>query len=325
MSGWKESRASPRPLRVPWRFLVVNGNPASRNSSPALMPQIGAFFLLIVAVAAPAAEWHSGGPFVPTPQAVVDEMLSLARVAPDDVVMDLGSGDGRVVLTAATRYHARGRGIELDAELVDLSNNEARRRGVDGLVRFHREDALKTRIDDATVLTLYLLPELMHMLRDRIYAELKPGARVVSHDFRFLDWAPDRTVTIDVAEKYGTPGTWQSTLHLWIVPAKVGGRWHATVAGPEGGKYILSFSQKFQRLEGQAVRGNERIPLQGGKLEGNTIRFVVHEMKRGRELLREFTGTINEDAINGVIVSRDGSVPWHAIRIDTHADLRRSR
>jgi SAM-dependent methyltransferase len=272
-----------------------------------------------------ASQARSGGPYVPTPQTVVDEMLSLARVTRDDLVVDLGSGDGRIVLTAASRYRARGRGIELDGELVDLSNEEARRRGVAGRVQFRREDALRTRIDDATVVTLYLLPELLHALRDRIYSELKPGARVVSHDFRFNDWAPDRTVTVDVAEKYGSPGAWQSTLYLWIVPARVEGRWHAAVTGLDGGNYILSFSQKFQRLEGHAVQGSERIPLQGGQLEGNRIRFLLHELQGGREVSREFTGTVDGDAINGAMVSHDGSVPWRATRFAPRARLRRSR
>lgn len=304
---------------------MVNGLPASRSSFLAILPRIGTFFLLIVAAtAAAAADWHSGGPFVPTPQVVVDEMLSLARVTRDDFVIDLGSGDGRIVLTAATRYQARGRGIELDGELVDLSNEEARRQGVAGLVRFRREDALKARIDDATVLTLYLLPELLHALRDRIYSELKPGARVVSHDFRFIDWAPDRTITIDVAEKYGNPGAWQSTLYLWIVPAKMEGRWHAAVSGSGGANYILSFSQKFQHVEGHAIHGGERIPLHGVQVEANRIRFRLHEVQDGRESSREFTGTVNANAIDGVIVSQDGRVPWSATRVDTSATLKRS-
>lgn len=304
---------------------MVKRLPASWNSVPALVPRVGAFLLLILAAAAAAAaEWHSGGPYVPTPQVVVDEMLRLAGVTADDFVMDLGSGDGRIVLTAASRYRARGSGIELDSELVDDSNSEARRRGVDGLVRFRKEDALKARIDEATVLTLYLLPELLHLLRDRVYSQLKPGARVVAHDFRFHDWEPDRTVTVDVAEKYGTRGAWQSTLYLWIVPAKVGGRWHAVTAAGRG-NYILSLSQKFQRIEGHAVQGSERIPLQGAQLDGNRIRFVLHETQDGRELSREFAGTIDGDTISGVINSQGGSAPWRATRFDTSVALRRSR
>ena len=260
---------------------------------------------------------RSGGPYVPTPQAVVDEMLNVAHVGPDDFVIDLGSGDGRIVLTAASRYRARGMGVDIDGELVDLSNAEARRQGVDKLVRFQQQDVLQTRISDATVITLYLLPELMHSLRDRIYSQLKPGARVVSHDFSFIEWLPDRTVTLDVTEKYALPGPWQSTVYLWVVPAKVDGRWHATVSGSGNESLMLSFTQKFQQLEGAAVHGGERIALQDGQLEGNRIRFRLPDDAAGRNALREFQGTVDGDTISGTIVSQRGAASWTARRIRT--------
>lgn len=258
---------------------------------------------------------RSGGPYVPTPQTVVDEMLNMARVGPDDFVIDLGSGDGRIVLTAASRYRARGMGVDIDGELVDLSNAEARRQGLDELVRFHRQDVLQTRISDATVITLYLLPELMHSLRDRIYSQLKPGTRVVSHDFSFIEWLPDRKVTVDVAEKYSMPGPWQSTIFLWVVPAKVEGQWRVTVSGRGNETVMLSFTQKFQQLEGAAVHGGERIALQDGQLEGNSIRFRLPEDAAGRNELREFQGTVDGDTIRGKIVSQRGAASWTAIRV----------
>lgn len=264
---------------------------------------------------------RSGGPYVPTPQAVVDEMLNLARVGPDDFVIDLGSGDGRIVLTAASRYHARGMGVDIDGELVDLSNAEARRQGVDKLVRFHQQDVLQTRISEATVITLYLLPELMHSLRDRIYSQLKPGARVVSHDFSFIEWLPDRKVTLDVAEKYAMPGPWQSTVFLWVVPAKVEGRWQVTVSESGNENLIFSFTQKFQQLEGAAVHGGGRNALQDGHLEGNSIRFRLPEVAAGRNALREFQGTVDGDTISGKIVSQGGTASWTAKRIRTPVRL----
>lgn len=257
---------------------------------------------------------RSGGPYVPTPQAVVDEMLNMARVGPDDFVIDLGSGDGRIVLTAASRYHARGMGVDIDGELVDLSNAEAKRQRVDQLVKFHQQDVLQTRISDATVITLYLLPELMHSLRDRIYSQLKPGTRVVSHDFSFIEWLPDRKVTLDVTEKYAMPGPWQSTVFLWVVPAKVEGRWHATVSGPSGEDLMLSFMQKYQELEGHAVHGGARITLQDARLEGNRIRFRLPEAAAGGNALREFQGTVDGDTISGKIVSQRGAASWTAKR-----------
>ena len=266
---------------------------------------------------------RSGGPYVPTPQAVVDEMLTMARVGPDDFVIDLGSGDGRIVLTAASRYRARGMGVDIDGELVDLSNAEAKRQGVDKLVKFHRQDVLQTRISDATVITLYLLPELMHSLRDRIYSQLKPGARVVSHDFSFIEWLPDRKVTLDVTEKYHMPGPWQSTVYLWVVPAKVGGSWRAAVSGPAGEDIIFSFTQKFQELDGHAVHGGERMMLQDGQLQGNKIRFRLPGMAVGRSALRAFEGTVEGDTMNGQVVSQHGTTSWTAKRFDTPAQPQR--
>ena len=257
---------------------------------------------------------RSGGPYVPTPQTVVDEMLNMARVGADDFVIDLGSGDGRIVLTAASRHRARGMGVDIDPELVALSNAEAKRQGVDKLVKFHRQDVLHTPISDATVVTLYLLPELMHSLRDRIYSQLRPGARVVSHDFSFIEWLPDRKVTLDVTEKYRMPGPWQSTIYLWVVPAKVDGRWRAAVSGPGGEDITFSFTQKFQELEGHGVNGGGRMTLQDGQLEGNKIRFRLPEAAAGRKALREFQGTVNGDTINGEVVSQHDTASWTAKR-----------
>ena len=275
-----------------------------------------AFAILSVVSLLAAADdvTRSGGPYVPTPQAVVDEMLNMARVGPDDFVIDLGSGDGRIVLTAAGRYRARGMGVDIDGELVDLSNAEAKRQGVDKLVKFHRQDVLQTRISDATVITLYLLPELMHVLRDRIYSQLRPGARVVSHDFSFIEWLPDRKVTLDVMEKYHLPGPWQSTVYLWIVPAKVDGSWRAAVAGPGGEDIIFAFTQKFQELDGHAVYGGARIMLQDGELKGNKIRFRLPEVAAGPKALREFQGTVDGDTINGQVMSQHGTASWTAKR-----------
>lgn len=165
------------------------------------------------------AEALDGGPFVPTPQPVVDAMLKLAGVTARDTVVDLGSGDGRIVLTAARVYGARGRGIELDAELVESSNAEAKRGGLADRVRFLQADVVKADIRDATVVTVYLLPDMMRQLRDKFLNELKPGTRIVSHDFDFGDnWFPDKRIVIDLEEKYGIPGADTSTVLLWTVP-----------------------------------------------------------------------------------------------------------
>lgn len=160
----------------------------------------------------------TGGPYVPTPQRVVDEMLSLARVTSRDFVVDLGSGDGRIVITAAQKFGARGKGYDIDGELVERSNNNARKLKLERRVRFEQRDVLQADLREATVVTLYLLPEMMRSLQDKFMKELKPGTRIVSHDFDFSGWKPDRSVNLELDEKYDLTGSWTSTIHLWTVP-----------------------------------------------------------------------------------------------------------
>lgn len=162
----------------------------------------------------------SGGPYVPTPQRVVDAMLGIAGVTDRDYVIDLGSGDGRIVITAAQKYGARGKGYDIDDELVGRSNVAARKLNLEQRVRFEQRDVLQADIREATVITLYLLPEMMRALRARLLRELRPGTRIVSHDFDFGDWKPERTVSLDLDEKYDVSGSWSSTIHLWIVPPR---------------------------------------------------------------------------------------------------------
>lgn len=163
----------------------------------------------------------TGGPYVPTPQRVVDEMLSMAGVTARDFVIDLGSGDGRIVLTAAQKHGARGRGYDIDGELVERSNAAAHQLKLDQRVRFEQLDVLLADLRGATVITLYLLPDMMRQLRGKFLRELQPGTRIVSHDFDFGDWKPERSVTIDLDEKYTISGSWTSTIHLWTVPEPV--------------------------------------------------------------------------------------------------------
>lgn len=158
---------------------------------------------------APPLQSTSLAPYVPTPDDVVQRMLRLARVTPSDVVYDLGCGDGRIVITAAKRYGVRGTGVDIDPERIREANENARKAGVAGRVRFVNEDLFQIDFSDATVVTLYLLPRLNLQLRPRLINELKPGTRIVSHGFDMGDWAPDRTVEVG-----------NTTLYLWIVPAR---------------------------------------------------------------------------------------------------------
>ena len=162
-----------------------------------------------------------GGPYVPTPHAIADRMLTLAEVGPDDYVIDLGSGDGRLVMGSVARYKARGAtGIEIDASLVTQAAEEARNAGLADRVKFIAGDLFAARVDHATVVTLYLLPSIMGEVEAKLARELRPGTRVVSHDYSLPSWKPVDVVTFDSTEKVAISGTTRTVLYLYRVPAK---------------------------------------------------------------------------------------------------------
>jgi len=239
---------------------------------------------------------RSGGPYVPTPQVVVDQMLAMAKVGPDDFVIDLGSGDGVIVLTAAQRYKAHGFGVDIDPDLVKLSNQEAKRLGVADRAQFYVQDVFKADLSRATVLTLYLLPEMMAQLSAKIYSELRPGARVVSHDYHFGDWQNDDEITFDVPEKEAVNGVPQATIYLWIVPAKIAGDWRIAVAGHR--QYEARLEQSYRYFGGTVNLGSKNIELQQQKLRGADINFTVvsgntRQIFKGRVAGDRMEGTVD--------------------------------
>ncbi len=165
-------------------------------------------------------------PFITTPPEVVARMLQLAGTGPQDTVLDLGSGDGRIVIAAAREHGARGLGIELDPKLVAQARENARRAGVADRARFEEGDALKTDLSQASVVTIYLLPFLLDQLQPRLLAQLRPGARVVTHAFAFKGWKPDRSETVRISARHEGQGD-ESRIFLWVVPAQVRGGWQA--------------------------------------------------------------------------------------------------
>ena len=171
--------------------------------------------LLAVAHAQPADSILDEIPFVPTPMEVVDRMLEMAEVSRGDVVYDLGSGDGRIVIRAAKKYGARGVGIEMDAQLVKLSREKAREEGVSHLVEFRVEDALKTDVSSATVVTLYMLPWFNAQLRPAFERQLRPGARVVAHDYDIEGWIPARVDKLSTIENKVGGARHQHIIYLW--------------------------------------------------------------------------------------------------------------
>ena len=255
---------------------------------------------------------RTGGPYVPTPQVVVDEMLRIGRVGPNDFVVDLGSGDGVIVLTAAAKLKARGFGVDIDPELVKLSNSEAKKRGVADRAAFYVQDVFKTDIGKATVVTLYLLPNMMLDLRPKILAELKPGTRVVSHDYHFGEWTPDDQYTWDVPEKEKVNGVPRATVYLWTVPARIQGQWELALAMPANEKYELTLRQQFQSLNGTAVGGGKAVKLTQSRLNGNEISFAF-PVGGDRHL---FKGRVEGDTMEGTVELARGRGPakWTALR-----------
>ncbi len=259
----------------------------------------------LAAPGAPAQVFLTKPPYVPTPQATVDRMLEVARVGPDDYVIDLGSGDGRIVITAAAKYGARGLGIEIEPDLVNLSEYYARRAGVADRAKFVTADLFVADLRPATVLTLYLFRELNIKLRPRIFEQLRPGARIVSHDWDLGDeWAPDFAETIPAPDKpVGIERT--SKVYLWVVPAKVAGRWRLETSLAGGGNATLTLAQQYQRFEGAVEVDGARHAIAGGRARGAAVRFAV---PGGSPLAGAYDGTVEGTQIRGEIL-RDGMPP----------------
>jgi len=229
--------------------------------------------------------------WVPTPQALVDKMLDMAKITPMDFLIDLGSGDGRTVITSAKRG-TRAKGIEYNPEMVILSKQNAASEGVNDKAEFVQADLFETDLSKATVITLFLLPEINLRLRPLIL-ELKPGTRIVSNTFTMEDWIPDDTTNADDADSY-----W-NTAYMWIVPAKVEGTWRL----PQG---ELILKQEFQMVSGNLRSGGKTTTIFNGKLRGNDITFFVNDS--------QYTGRVNGKDIEGIITSGGDATRWTATR-----------
>lgn len=237
-------------------------------------------------------------PYVPTPQEVVERMLEIAKVTSNDYLIDLGSGDGRIVVTAPKKYGTRGFGVDINPERIREANENAKRAGVADKVAFYQRDLFETDLSEATVITMYLLPRVNMELRPRLL-DLKPGTRIVSHDFSMEDWKPDVHVQMEAKEKYGGAGG-QSDIYFWVIPAKVGGTWQWEL--PVSGKprpYQVSLTQKFQTVSGSVRIGGRDIPLQNPRLQGDHLSFAFAAPVDGTPVKHEFSGTVDGDGISG--------------------------
>jgi SAM-dependent methyltransferase len=261
--------------------------------------------LTLCLVLAMAGAWVGGyaqtrGPdvqYVPTPYNVVDEMLRLTDVTKDDVVYDLGCGDGRLVITAATRFGARGVGIDIDPQRISESRDNARQAGVTDRVRFLQQDLFEADIRQASVVTLYLLPKLNVQLRPKLLRDLQPGTRVVSHDFDMAEWQPDQTVRVQGESR-------THSVYYWVIPADVSGVWRVHVpAGTGAQHYMLRLQQQFQEVRGTMEVDGHDLPITNATLVGDRLRFTAHIDKQGQ---MSFDGRIGTDVMGGRVEIHEG-------------------
>jgi SAM-dependent methyltransferase len=279
-----------------------------------LVSAIGAAPLALAAAfarAQPKPATNDGGPFVPTPWAIVDEMLKLVEIRPDDTVYDLGSGDGRFVIAASKRHGARGVGIELNGDLVIFSRVHAEREGVAERVKFVEGDVLKADLREATVVTMYLLPRLVVQLVPKLRAELRPGARIVSHDYPLEPWRPDKTLIFDVEEKFNINGMTETKLFYYVVPAQVDGRWLLEADQPIAARPVeLVIEQWPDRLEGAAIVDGASFALRDLAVRADAIRFDVFHAGR----MLAFRGRVTGATMAGEMTRPGSAGRWTARR-----------
>ena len=278
------------PIQTTWVLPWVRSLAALKLAVAMMLPEGGA-----------AAQAHKDFAQTPTPKAVARRMLEIGGAGPGETVADLGSGDGRIPILAAQSFGARGIGIELDRELHRKAVANVKAAGVEKRVTLHNADLFETDLSRATVVTAYLLPSLMMRLRPRILEQMKPGTRVVSHEFGMGAWRPDRT-EVFVGR----------TLHLWIIPAQVAGRWR--LAKPHG-DFTLDIAQAFQEFTGSAENAGTVSPLLDTSLWGREIGFSIALPGLG---LRRFRGRVSGDTISPLDLDEPASpelVPrWRAER-----------
>lgn len=273
--------------------------------------------MLCAVTALPAAAQEGRGDvvYVPTPQIVVDTMLQMAKVGPKDYLIDLGSGDGRIVITAASKYGASGFGVDLDTYLLKLANQNAQKAGVADKVHFVEENLFMTDLSKATVISTYLLPEMNLKLRPKLMA-LKPGTRIVAHDYHLGEWDPDEQRELSVPEKkVGEPGI--SYVFSYVVPARVPGKWQSLVnLGGRDMPLEFDLQQDFQEIEGKVEIRDRSVDLRG-RIMGERIRMIAGG--RNGVARHEFTGQISGGVIKGTLLVGEGAsrqqVPWTAKQI----------
>jgi SAM-dependent methyltransferase len=290
---------------------------AQTNPMPSILVR-SIFLALLVAPAQAQPQawaWDDGTvPYVNTPVEIVERMLRMAEVRAGDFVIDLGSGDGRIVIEAAKRG-ARGLGVDLDPSLVKLATQNARDAGMGERVRFEVRDIFETDLSRASVVTMYLLPDFNKKLLPRLLA-LKPGTRIVSHDGSIGDWPADETLEMRTPEKpVGVGGI--SRVELWIVPAEVRGSWTSHLP-QHGGPWRFQIAQRYQMLDVNVAAEGRDLLVRNTRLRGEEVKLVITGVVKNRAWHHYFVGTARGDAIEGEVTVSDGNnkvvYPWLAKR-----------
>jgi SAM-dependent methyltransferase len=266
-------------------FLCLCGPAVASDPAPAKAPEFG--------------QVSKDSVWVTTPERMIRRMLQLADVTKDDVVMDLGAGDGRIPIYAAKHFGARGIAVELEENLVQVAREAAKREGVASRVRVVKQDLFEADLSAATVFALFISPGVMQRLKPR-FLELAPGTRIASHQFDLGDWEPDETVEVEGRKAY-----------LWVVPAAVEGTWRVAIAGNE---FVLRIERRYQKLATAGERDGKSLHVLGPRLRGTEIAFTTFD--------RDGTSRSYEGALEGTRLageSRAGiagrPVPWSATRL----------
>lgn len=291
---------------------------------------IGLLFPLFLVLGSPTQELQKRPevPYVPTPEEVVVEMLKMASVDKDDVIYDLGCGDGRIVITAAKELGCRGVGIDIDPVRIQESRINAANAGVSEKVEFFQMDLFDADISQATVVTLYLLSKVNLRLRPKLLRELKPGTRVISHDFSMGEWKADNSATIQEEVDYvpfqNSPlidDYWDKHIvYFWIIPANVTGKWTWQLPNISGDKtYALEIDQEFQEIKGKAYEGSSSIPFypKNGKIKGDKLEFTLESKVKGRTARMRFEGIVKGHTVSGFVgIEGEPNVEeWQARRV----------
>ncbi len=271
-------------------------------------------------------------PYVPTPEEVVEEMLRIAHVGENDVLYDLGCGDGRIVITAAKKFGCRGVGIDIDPQRIKESRENAIKEGVSKRVQFYQMDLFEADISEATVVTLYLLSKVNLRLRPKLFKELNPGTRVVSHAFNMGNWEPDTSSSVRTSDYWNeyivdywdeySVNYWDfHMVYFWVIPANASGTWKLRIQDiPGSNELTLKFDQEFQQVTGKAIDGNSSIPvyIKDGKIKGNMLQFTIDRKRRGSTESMHFEGFVQGNIMQGTL-EIEGSpgkkkIKWKAMR-----------